>query len=321
VADGLLGWLERRAARPRPAGRHRRWWIAALLLAASAGGIVAIRAASAPRIVVGSKNFTEQEILGEIAAQQLERRLGARVTRTLDIGGTLLAHEALVAGEIDLYPEYTGTALTAILKLPAATDPKAVFDTVAKEYRSRWKLVWLSPLGFDDTFAMVIRGGDARSSGIATLSQAAQWKKGWVLGVGYEFLRRPDGLAGLQKTYALPLEGTPKTMDLGLLYAALEQGQVDLVAANSTDGLLAERDFKVLEDDRKYFPPYEAAFVVNEGLFSREPKARAALEELSGKLTTPIMQRLNAQVVGKHRRPTDVAAEFLDSLYTRRAVP
>jgi glycine betaine/choline ABC-type transport system substrate-binding protein len=272
-------------------------------------------------LVVGSKNFTEQEILGEIAAQQLERRLGTRVSRKLDIGGTLLAHEALVAGEIDLYPEYTGTALTAILKLPAATDRNAVFDTVAKEYRARWKLVWLFPLGFNDTFAMVVRGAEARSSGLATLSQAAQRKKGWVLGVGYEFLRRPDGLDGLQKTYALPLAGTPKTMDLGLLYAALEQGQVDLVAGNSTDGLLAERDFTVLEDDRKYFPPYEAAFVVREDFFSKEPKARAALEELTGKLTTATMRKLNAQVVGSHRRPAEVASGFLDSLYTRRAVP
>jgi osmoprotectant transport system substrate-binding protein len=266
-------------------------------------------------IVVGSKNFTEQEILGEIAAQQLERRLGARVTRKLGIGGTLLAHEALVAGEIDLYPEYTGTALTAVLKLPIASDPKAVFDTVAKEYRSRWKLVWLSPLGFDDTFAMVIRGSDARASGIGTLSQAAQRKKGWVLGVGYEFLQRPDGLRGLQNAYALPLEGTPRTMDLGLLYAALEQGQVDLVAANSTDGLLAERDFKVLGDDKGYFPPYEAALVVGEGLFSREPKARAALEELSGKLTTEAMRKLNNLVAGKHHRPADVAKEFLDGAF------
>jgi len=263
------------------------------------------------KIVVGSKNFTEQEILGEIAAQQLERRLGTRVARTLDIGGTLLAHEALVAGEIDLYPEYTGTALTAILKLPAATDPKAVFETVAREYRSRWNLVWIPPLGFDNTFAMVIRGADARSSGISTLSQAARARKGWVLGVGYEFLNRPDGLAGLQKTYALPLDDTPRTMDLGLLYAALEQGRVDLIAANSTDGLLAARDFKVLEDDRKYFPPYEAAFVVSERLFAREPKARAALEELSGKVSTAAMQRLNARVVGEQRRPADVAAEFL----------
>ncbi len=154
---------------------------------------------------------------------------------------------------------------------------------------------------------MVIRGADARSSGIATLSQAAQRKKPWVLGVGYEFIRRPDGLAGLQKTYALPLEGTPKTMDLGLLYTALEGGQVDLVAGNSTDGILAGRDFKVLEDDRKYFPPYEAAFVVSEALFSREPKARAALEELCGRIATEVMQKLNNLVVGKHRRPADVA--------------
>jgi osmoprotectant transport system substrate-binding protein len=269
-------------------------------------------------IVVGSKNFTEQEILGEIAAQQLERRLGVPVTRTLDIGGTLLAHAALVAHEIDLYPEYTGTALTAVLKLPVATDPKVVFDTVAKEYRDRFKLAWLPPLGFDDTFAMVIRGADARAGGIASLSQAAARKKPWTLGVGYEFLQRPDGLSGLQKTYALPLEGTPKSMDLGLLYVALEQGQVDLVAGNSTDGILSERDFTVLEDDRKYFPPYEAAFVLREDLSSKEPRARAALEELSGKLTTAVIRKLNNLVVGKHRRPADVAREFLDGLAPAR---
>jgi glycine betaine/choline ABC-type transport system substrate-binding protein len=289
---------------------------AALAATLSAAGLTSCSRGRA--LVVGSKNFTEQEILGEIASQQLERKLGTRVTRTLDIGGTLLAHEALVAGEIDLYPEYTGTALTSILKLPAATDPKTVFDTVAREYRARWNLVWLPPLGFNDTFAMVVRGADARSSGIATLSQAARRKKGWVLGVGYEFLRRPDGLAGLQKTYALPLEGSPRTMDLGLLYAALEQGQVDLVAANSTDGLLAERDFKVLEDDRRYFPPYEAAFVVREALFAKDPRARAALEELSGRIATEVMQRLNSLVVGRHRRPAEVASEFLDGIGSLR---
>lgn len=286
---------------------------------AAALGAACLAGCARPRtLVVGSKNFTEQEILGEIAAQQLERRLGAPVTRKLDIGGTLLAHEALVTGAIDLYPEYTGTALTAVLKLPAVADPKASFETVAKEYRARWKLVWLSPLGFDDTFAMVIRGADARASGIASLSQAGTRKKPWVLGVGYEFLKRPDGLSGLQKTYALPLDGTPKTMDLGLLYAALEEGKVDLVAGNSTDGLLAERDFKVLEDDKRYFPPYEAAFVAREAFFSREPRARAALEELSGKLTTSTMQKLNALVVGRHRRPVDVAKDFLDGIASGR---
>jgi osmoprotectant transport system substrate-binding protein len=280
---------------------------AAALLASGLAGCARPRG-----LVVGSKNFTEQEVLGEIAAQQLERRLGVPVARKLDIGGTLLAHEALVAGEIDLYPEYTGTALTAVLKQPVSNDPKTVFDGVAKEYLSRWKLVWLAPLGFNDTFAMVVRGSEARASGIGTLTDAAGRRKPWTLGVGYEFLQRPDGLAGLQKTYALPLDGTPRSMDLGLLYTALEQGRVDLVAANSTDGRLAAGDFKVLEDDRKYFPPYEAAFVVREGLFVEQPKARAALEELSGRLPTETMRKLNDLVVGRHRRPADVAREFLD---------
>jgi glycine betaine/choline ABC-type transport system substrate-binding protein len=265
-------------------------------------------------LVVGSKNFTEQTILGELAARQLERRLGTPVTRKLDLGGTLLAHEALVAGDIDLYPEYTGTAASAILKLAPPPARGEVLGRVAAEYRSRWKLEWLRPLGFDDTFAMVIRGGDARASGITTLSAAARRSEGWRLGVGYEFLDRPDGLQGLQKAYALPLAGRPKTMDLGLLYRALEAKEVDLVAANATDGLLSVLDVVVLEDDRGFFPPYEAAFVVRAEALAREPRVRAALEELSGRLTAAVMRRLNQQVAGEHRRPADVARDFLDGL-------
>ncbi len=263
-------------------------------------------------VVVGSKNFTEQRILGEIAAQQLERRLGVPVTRRLDLGGTLLAHEALVSGQIDVYPEYTGTALTAVLKLPLAKDPKTVFDTVSAAYRSRWNLVWLPPLGFDDTFALVIRGADARAEGLKTLSEAARRKEGWKLGVGYEFLQRPDGLAGLVTTYGLPLKGAPRTMDLGLLYQALRQGEVDMVAGNSTDGLLSALDVTVLEDDRHYFPPYQAAFVVREDTLARGPRVRDALAELSGKLSNGAMQKLNDLVDGKHQRVADVARAFLD---------
>lgn len=263
-------------------------------------------------ITVGSKNFTEQVLLGEIAAQQLERRLGVTVSRKLNLGGTLLAHEALVAGQIDLYPEYTGTALTAVLKLPLQSDPKAVWDRVKAEYQIRWKLLWLAPLGFNDTFAMVIRGEDARAERISTLSQAARRIEGWRLGVGYEFQGRPDGLPGLQKTYALPLRGSPASMDLGLLYTALSEKRVDMVAANSTDGLLSARDFKVLDDDRRYFPPYEAAFVLSRMLEGREPKARKALEELSGTLSNDVMQRLNNRVDGEHRSVAAVAREFLE---------
>jgi osmoprotectant transport system substrate-binding protein len=283
-------------------------------LAAACGG-----RGHGPTLVVGSKNFTEQTILGEIAAQQLERRLGKPVARRLDLGGTLLAHEALVAGRIDLYPEYTGTALTAILKQPISADPKAVFDAVARDYETRWKLRWTRPLGFDDTFAMVIRGADARSEKIRTMSQAAARAAPWRLGVGYEFVERPDGLPGLRKAYALRLSGPPRMMDLGILYKALESKEVDMVAANATDGLLSVLDVTVLKDDRRFFPPYEAAFVVREECLTRDPRVGAALEELSGKLTSDEMRRLNHDVAGGHRRVAEVAKDFLDGLTTAPA--
>lgn len=255
-------------------------------------------------IVVGSKNFTEQVLLGEIASQQIERRINIKVERKLNLGGTLLAHQALVSGQIDLYPEYTGTALTAILKMSAGAN-------VIEEYRKRWGIEWLQPLGFNNTFAMVVRGDEARRDGIETLSQAAARKIPWKLGVGYEFIQRPDGLAGLMKTYNLPLDGQPKSMDLGLLYKALEQRQVDLVAGNATDGLISAMDLRVLKDDRNYFPAYHAAFLIQTKTLNAHPGLRAALEELSGKLTDQAMRKLNHQIDGEHRNVRDVAKEFL----------
>ena len=262
-------------------------------------------------LTVGSKNFTEQIILGEIVAQQLERRLGEKVDRKLDLGGTLLAQQALSTGQIDLYPEYTGTALTAVLKLPPSSDAAAVLARVRDEYRRRWRLEWLDPLGFDNTFAMVVRGPDARSQKIETLTDAAGRKQGWTLGVGYEFLQRPDGLAGLLKTYRLPLAGFPKSMDLGLLYSALEQKQVDMAAANATDGMLSVLDVKVLRDDRHYFPPYQAAVIVRAESLATHTGLRAALDQLSGKISADAMRELNHQVDGKHRPVAEVARGWL----------
>jgi len=262
-------------------------------------------------IVVGSKNFTEQLVLGEIIAQQLERRLGQKVERKLNLGGTLLAHQALINGEIDVYPEYTGTALTAILKLPPSSDAARVLAQVRAEYQKRWQLEWLAPFGFNNSFAIVIRGDDARRGNFHTLTEAARDKTDWVMGAGYEFLQRPDGFAGLVKTYGLRIKGDLKTMDLGLLYRALEQRQVDMVAASATDGLLSVLDVTVLEDDRHYFPPYEAAPVVRVDSLAARPGMREALNELAGKLTNQTMQKLNYQVDGKHRALADVAREFL----------
>jgi len=269
-------------------------------------------------IVVGSKNFTEQLILGEIMAQQLERRLGQKVERKLNLGGTLLAHEALVNGEIDLYPEYTGTALTAILKLPLPSDRAGVLAQVRSEYEKRWRLEWMAPLGFDNSFAIVIHGDEARRSHFRTLSEAARRRTGWVMGAGYEFLERPDGLKGLAKTYGLQIKGQVKTMDLGLLYRALDQRQVEVIAASATDGMLSVLDVTVLDDDKHYFPPYEAAAVVRTGSLTSRGGMREALEELSGKLTTATMRKLNYEVDGRHRPLADVAREFLSGVTDRR---
>ena len=278
---------------------------------------VVLAACSRPaRVVVGSKNFTEQVLLGEILAQQIERRLGMPVERKLNLGGTLLAHGALVRGSIDLYPEYTGTALTAVLKQPPLPDAGAVLGAVRAAYERQWRLAWLRPLGFNDTFAMIVRGDVARGGKLETLSDAAA-ARAWRLGTGYEFKQRPDGLEGLLNIYRLRTAGEPVTMDLGLLYAALQSGKVDMIAANSTDGLASALDVTILRDNRHYFPPYECAVVVREETLARMPKLREALEELSGRLTDAVMRRLNYEVDGRHRAPADVAAEFLQTVGNR----
>jgi glycine betaine/choline ABC-type transport system substrate-binding protein len=263
-------------------------------------------------VVVGSKNFTEQVVLGEILAQHIEQRLGIPVVRKLNLGGTLLAHEALVNGSIDLYPEYTGTALTAILKQPAVRDPAAAIETVRAAYVRQWQLRWLDPLGFNNTFAMMVRGDVARAAKVTTISDAAR-NRAWHMGVGYEFQQRPDGLDGLLKTYGLRLENNPVTMDLGLLYQALAGGKVDMIAANSTDGLAGSMDVAILEDDRRYFPPYQCAVVVRENTLARLPKLGGILLELSGKLPDNVIRKLNFEVDGRHHPASQVAADFLRS--------
>lgn len=260
---------------------------------------------------VGSKNFTEQVVLGEIVAQHLEHRLHQTVERRLNLGGTLLAHEALLNREIDVYPEYTGTALAAVLKQSLDNDPSAVLASVRSAYASKFKIDWLDPLGIDDSFAMVISGTEARARNLTSLTDAAKAAQAWTLGVGYEFEQRTDGLAALNKVYNLHWNGAPKTMDLGLLYKALEQGQVTMIAANATDGLLSKMDLQVLSDDKHAFPPYQVCLVAGQDSLRDVPGLREALTELSGKFTNQRMQEINYQVDGRHRPVAEVAAEFL----------
>jgi len=263
------------------------------------------------RLVVASKNFTEQIILGEILAQQIENTLEIPVDRKLNLGGTLLAHQALVSGEVDLYPEYTGTALMAILDLPPEGDPDVVFEQVRSEYEGRFDVQWLPPLGFNNSFVMAVPGEVAREHKLETVTDAAGYPGGWVLGVGYEFESRPDGLPALNMAYDLTWDGPPKMMDLGLLYQALEQGHVTMVSANGTDGLLSKLDVKVLEDDQHVFPPYQAAVAIRREALRKHPGLEEALAELSGGLDAETMRALNYEVDGRHRLPADVAAEFL----------
>jgi glycine betaine/choline ABC-type transport system substrate-binding protein len=262
---------------------------------------------------VGSKNFTEQVVLGEIIAQQIERRLGVETDRKLDLGGTLLAHEALRGGSIDLYPEYTGTALTAILKQTTVRDAKTAFGIVSQSYKA-WGIEWLPPLGFNDSFAMVVRSGTAREQHLRSLSDAARRPEAWRLGVGYEFTQRPDGLQGLIKAYGLRVAGDPLAMDLGLLYPALQSQKIEMAAANATDGMLAHPEFTVLEDDLHYFPPYECAIAVRADTLRRYPGLKEALTELSNRISDASMRRMNELVDVEHKSVAEVARDFLHQL-------
>lgn len=264
------------------------------------------------KIGVGSKNFTEQVLLGEIIAQHLENRLHQPVERRLNLGGTLLAHQALLAKEIDLYPEYTGTAFTNILKRSGNTDAGSVLESVRNEYAAGMQVEWLDPLGFNNTFAMAVRGVDARERRLETLSDAAADPQGFILGAGYEFLQRPDGFGTLNRAYPIRWTSPPKSMDLGLLYTALMQKQVSMAAGSTTDGMLSALDIKVLKDDRGAFPPYQACIAVRSDALAANPDLRKVLSQLSGRFSDETMRKLNYEVDGKHRQVREVAKEFLE---------
>ncbi|MGA9981258.1 MAG: glycine betaine ABC transporter substrate-binding protein [Candidatus Sulfotelmatobacter sp.] len=264
------------------------------------------------RVVIGSKNFTESLVLGELMAQQIEAHTSLKVERRFYLAGTYICHQALLAGRIDIYPEYTGTALSAIFKQPASGDRAEVYQRVKSEYE-RLGLTLGPGFGFNDTFAMEIRGEDARRLQIKTLSQAAAFAPQWRAGFGYEFMERADGYQGLAAAYGLHFATPPRVMDLGLLARALRDHQIDLAAGNATDGLIPALDLFVLEDDRHYFPPYEAVPVIREQTLRQHPEVSQALAALAGQISDHEMQQMNYAVDGQHRDVKDVVREFLRS--------
>jgi osmoprotectant transport system permease protein len=314
-ADFTLGWVERRLAPGSGrAGNKALGWAAAATAAALVAALLfsggPARDKAAGRIIIGSKDFTEQRILAELLAQAIEGGTGIEVERQFELSGDL-CHREIVAGQLDAYVEYTGTAFTAILKHPPVTDPRQVYDQVKRDYESQFNLEWLDPLGFNNTFAILVRGDDALRLGLKTISDAAQHAPKWSAGFGQDFMSREDGYPGFARAYNLKFREPPREMDLSLTYQALANHQVDMIAGNSTDGLIDKLNLFQLEDDRRYFPPYEAAPVFRKQTLDRYPEIRDAIRGLAGKLTDSEMRRLNYAVDGEKRDVKEVVREFL----------
>jgi len=275
-----------------------------------AGVLSSCHKAPESKIIIGSKFFTEQVILAELLAQHIEARAGIPVERKTNLGGTLLVHKALLAGELDLYVEYTGTALTSVLNETPSGDSFAVHARVRSLYAERFHLEVIEPLGFENTFAMVIRGDDAQRFHLRTMSDLVPIAPQWRLGVGYEFLERPDGFRGWSERYGLHFADKPRVMDLGLIYRALVDHQVDIVAGNSTDGLIDSLGLVALQDNKHYFPPYDAVPIIRQSTLARFPQLREALAELAGKISASDIRRLNYAVDGQLQDPAEVVRQF-----------
>ena len=311
AVDGVLLWVERQLSARRRSGSRRTAAAAAAVLAS----VVIVTSAVAARrssgaIIVGSKNFTEQLVLGELVAQIIERDAGMPVHRRLNLGGTLICDGALLTGDLDVYVEYTGTALTAVFHQPISTDARTVFETVRLLY-ARTGRTLLPPLGFNNTFAILVRGADARALRLRTIDDAAREASHWRAGFGYEFAERPDGFPGLARAYSLRFPGPPRIMDLTLSYRALASGQVDLIAGDATAGLIKGLDLAPLDDNRHYFPPYDAAAVARAETLLRYPQVRVAIEKLSGKISADDMRALNYAADVEHRDISQIAREFI----------
>ena len=317
-ADLLLSWLEASLDAKKTTGKVSIWqWtlplgiILLILLSTIFGQQIALVSNSNDKIIIGSKNFTEQIILGELLAQQIEKETNLPVDRRFNLGGTFIAHEAVKAGEIDGYIEYTGTAFRAILQQKVITDPQIVYQRVKQAYADKFNLAVLDSLGFENTFAIVIRGEDAQKYNLKTISEAAQYTPQWQAGFGHEFLAREDGYPGLAKTYNLKFARSPKGMEIGLMYKALSTKQVDLVAGNSTDGLIPILNLVVLEDNKKYFPPYEAVPIFNQQTLTKYPQVKNAIDKLAGTISADAMQQMNYQVDEQASPVEEVVRKFL----------
>ncbi len=313
LVDWGLGWLENNLTQKESNNNKNKQKIVVifLLIISSIFIIFSLINQSQGQIIIGSKNFTEQVILGEMVAQQIENNSDLKVDRRFNLGGTFICHEAIKAEEIDGYVEYTGTAFTAILKQKPVSNPDFVYQEVNKVYEQEFQLEVMPSLGFENTYAVLVRGETAKQYNLKTISDVAQYTPKWTAAFSYEFLAREDGYPGLSKTYNLKFSQQPNTMELGLMYRALAEKNVDLVAGNSTDGLISALDLYMLKDDKNYFPPYEAVPVFNQQILKEYPNLKTIVQQLSGKVSSEEMQQLNYLVDHERQSVNEVVADFL----------
>jgi len=315
-ADLSLGWLEKNLTQQREKNLsfNRKNAIYLAIVTLLIGGLIGFTYwLTPPTIIIGSKNFTEQVILGELLAQQIEFHTKLRVDRRLNLGGTFICHEAVKAGQIAGYVEYTGTSFTSILKQKPINNPQIVYQKVKQDYDHKFQLEVMQPLGVNSTYAMIIRGEDAKRLQIKTLSQAAKYTPQWRAGFGYEFIAREDGYPGLAKTYGFKFSNPPQQMELGLMYKSLAEKKVDIIAANSTDALIPVLNLVILEDDKRYFPPYEAIPVFNQTALKKYPELRAVVSQLAGLISTEEIQKMNYQVDNQSVPVEQVVRDWLKS--------
>ena len=312
--DGLLGWVERTLNSPR------RPSVAIVPVLMAVAALVALaawagRATSTAHVTVGSKNFTEQIILGELAAQAIEAE-GLPVVRKLNLGGTFICDRALRSGDIDLYVEYTGTAVTAVFHEDVPHDPRRALERARARYAAEG-LTLFEPLGFNDTFAILVRSQDARTLNLRSIDDLHRVAARWRPGFGYEFLQRADGYPGLMQAYGLTFGVAPRAMDLSLIYKALADGQVDVIAGDATSALVDALDLTRLDDRRQYFPPYDAVPVARTPAALERVEIRRAMKRLAGRISEADMRALNRAVDIDRQDPAAVARTFLATIPTR----
>ncbi len=319
MADGLLAWTERLLKTGRLSSSIVAPAALALVVLVALLAWPAYARDTGARVVVGSKNFTEQIVLGELLAQAIEAE-GVPVGRQLNLGGTFICDRALRSGQVDVYVEYTGTAVTAVFHQDVPHDPRAALDR-ARELYADAGLTVLDPLGFNNTFAILVRTKDARALGLRSIDDLARVADGFTPGFGHEFLQRQDGYPGLVTTYGLRFAHAPRGMDLSLIYKALADGQVDVIAGDATSALIDALDLTMLEDTRRYFPPYDAVPVARSATLLRYPDMSRALARVTGRISVQDMRAMNRAVDIERRDPAIVAREFLARLSSNASTP